>query len=500
MSEVLQRLESVIGDSLSYDEKNNLTWKLGKELNNKGDEFFHPWVTEHPNLNALYNLTCMQLSHLLAQKKSTIEQFDEEEAEAITKLLLRALDIAELLIHIYCRFLPVNREVERLKEEQEVYRTLLRMREIQFPETNKNYKTEPSFFIFRYLEFCKVMSALFQKVQLPQVILDYVNEIDFSTALKNFSQKVRATTAEYNIFRLLVVRARRFFTTLVPVLAHVKKYVQFIAVIDPFISPIVNYLAWIFYLPRLFVNLFLLLKHVLPNRWMTDEEKKLSWQIRLQAQLQRRWFELLNDSLWFIGGLLGCFVFVGSLGFVGMYLTIALFFKDMVSSSVRAYIELGRLNNLRAEYVQSAKDLDKSGLTDAKGMVEIQEYQRNLDKTLCYEKKRLILSVISTTCLFLAMLLAIPAIPIPMITFIGAVIVLIITILTYLGNKWVETQKPLIKVNDIADKGKLRFFKPAVLPGSTEVKNTGQHSQVNVNTINEDFEQDESQQENLGIL
>ena len=462
---VLQHLEPVIGTPFSQDDDNfSSTWLLSKRLAEQEDNFFLPLVKNHLDLNLRYTVICARLAHDFARKESGINPLTEEEKKALTQQLVDALTLAELLTKIYLR-LNVPREIERLESEQEVYRTLLIMRGYQFPESPSVYPIAPN------RTHTEKINDFVEMLNWPHLITEGLRRIliflkpVINYLADSFSQNIRLDTGQLNFPRLMVVRLRRILMTMRPFLEHLKNYSKFINLVDPFIGPVLNYLSWLFYLPRLLVNLYLLFKHVIPGKWLTEEEKKLDWQTRLQTQIQRRWFELSNDSVWFIGGLLGCFLLVGGLSAAGMYLTIALFFFDVLLAGLRAYIELNRLNNLRVEY----KEIESSALDNAQTDLEaITSYQEHLDLWYFYEQKRLGLSVASTIALFFGMLFAIPAFVNPIVPLVGACLIVVITLLTYLIGKWLESQKPTSKVGTIVvEEGKKRFASsPSRLRGS----------------------------------
>ncbi|MBA3536180.1 MAG: hypothetical protein H0T84_06180 [Tatlockia sp.] len=460
MSGVLQRLEPIIGDPLSENgDEINPTWGLSKRLAEKKDSFFHPLVMDHMRLNLRYTVICAQLAHDFALKESSVNSFTEEEREALTQKLVDALSLAELLARVYIR-LNVPSEIQRLQSEQAVYRLLLTMRGYKFPEDPPVYNFEST------LPLSRRISAYLELLNWPHLLIDglsrIVNLIEpllklIINYLADSSHKLRSYTGALNFPRLMVVRTRRILMTLIPVIKNIENYAKFINLIDPFIGPVLNYLAWIFYAPRLAVNLFLLIKHLIPGKWLSEEEKQLSWLIRLQAQLERRWFELFNDSAWFIGGFLGCFFLVGGLSPAGMYLTISLFFYDVVLAGIRAFIELGRINTLRTEYKELALNSSDKDLIFQKGLAS---YQDHLEQSYSYEQKKMGISILSTIALFLGMLFAIPAIANPIVPLVGACLVLTITLLTYLAQKWLEGQKPPgVSVEKITLEGIKRFEK-----------------------------------------
>lgn len=450
MSGILQELDSIIGNPASRDDEGRLAWKLSKRLAKKDSEFFLPLIKNHLELNLRYTVICAQLARDFARKKNG-NYLDDEEREALTKQIVDALRLAELLTSIYVR-LNIPREIERLKNEQEIYRVLLEMRNYSFPHNSQKNPLEasssPSENIKNYLETSNwpesISAGLKWAIMFLAPLIDYLGV--------SFSQKIRSLTLVLNFPRLLLVRNRRILMTLRPLLEHVKNYTKFIALVDPFIGPVLNYFSWIFYIPRLAVNLYLILKHVIPGWWLSDEEKQLEWTIRLQMQFQRRWFELLNDVPWIIGGLLGCFLLVGAMSNAGMYLTIALFFYDVILAGVRAYIELGRLDKLLVESEEIAKT-NNPAIAE-----EIENYQESLKEWQSYEQKRMWISIVSTIALFVGMLFAIPAITNPIVPVVGACLVVFITVITYLAGNWLERQRPSTKVDKAFIKeGRCRF-------------------------------------------
>ena len=324
--------------------------------------------------------------------------------------------MAELLTHIYCYYLVVPREVLRLQREQEVYRALL----------GAGY------------EFANQQK----------------HNMEASSA---FSQKIREQTAWWNWFRLFSVRTRRVLTTLMPVIKSCEIYSHFIGFIEQFTFPFFNYLAWLFYVPRLMDNLFLLLMHLIPGPWMNETEKELGVLIRLEAQLQRRWFELGNDTAWLTVGLLCCFWLTGGLSAVGIYLNISIFFFDVLMAGFRAYLELSRIKKLQTEYAQ----LEQTSMyknASPEELNEIREFQQYLQQRYDFEQKRLLTAVVSTSCVFLAMCTALPILALnPSIIMLGAVLVLLITLANFLAVRYIEKQRPKDNVLDIADEKESLF-------------------------------------------
>lgn len=59
-----------------------------------------------------------------------------------------------------------------------------------------------------------------------------------------------------------------------------------------------GYASWMLYYTRFCVHIGLLLKHTLPNPWLSEREQQISWLTRLQAQWDQRKFVILNDIIW----------------------------------------------------------------------------------------------------------------------------------------------------------------------------------------------------------
>lgn len=62
---------------------------------------------------------------------------------------------------------------------------------------------------------------------------------------------------------------------------------------------ITGYASWLLYFVRFGIHLALLIKHTVPNPWMTEEERQISFTERLAAQWDQRKYTMLNDFVWF---------------------------------------------------------------------------------------------------------------------------------------------------------------------------------------------------------
>lgn len=358
-------------------------------------DIYHKMVSSHLVITIEYSLLSQQIrSQVLSEKFLKEEQ------------IRSALLLAGLLEHIYHHYLIVPREVRRLREQQELYRSVLGLRA----------STDP---------------------------------VDDSLP---FSQEVRNRTIQVNLYRLFFIRTKRFLDLIARLDTSASWYRTIIRSLDKYTDPVLPHLMWLFFLPRLLVNISLLIKHTVPGPWMTsDKEKSLKFFVRFQAQLQRRWFELANDLAWISVNIINCFVLIGLLAPVAAYLGIAFFGYDILLSIGRTYIELKRLYDLQ-KYYQNLRG-------NAENKEEIQDHLDVLKRQINFEKLRLSTHILSTTGIFLAMCCLAPFFAgNPIIPLIGASILLLICLINFALVPIINHYRP----KDTIPPGikKLGFFAP----------------------------------------
>ncbi len=394
MSPVIRQLRDSFLQFPLEDDRKSSTWTFSERIKSLGPNFYSEIMSNHPILNIEYSVLCQQLrNNLSSVTKINKDKFIEQ--------LISALMLAELLEHLHLYYLNVPREVLRLRGHQAIYKQLLHDLEVyNFPS------------------------------QIPEA-----NAVSVGISL---SQQIRETTIHKNWYRLLSVRIKRLLDLIDTFGTNSEGFRSFVSHLDKYTNPILPYLAWCFLLPRLLVNLFLLLKHSIPGNWMSEEEKSLGWAKRFQAQLDRRWFELGNDSVWVAIGLINCFILTGALAPIGMYLTVTFFAYDVVLSAVRAYIELNRLFQLQKDYAARIESE-----TDNEAKSDLIAFQEQLEIRVHFEKIRLGIHVASTTAIFIAMCFAIPAFALnPMIPLIGAIWLVAVSIVGFILSKWLEDYRP----------------------------------------------------------
>jgi hypothetical protein len=410
MTPVITHLQANVFELPAPALQESLTWTFDASIKRLGTDFYRKIIPLNPVLNIEYSVLCHQIRHHL----SFPLQMNQEQ---LIEQLIAALMLAELLEHVHLYYLIVPREVVRLRRQQGVYRALL----VELAGYSFSSK--------------------------------HVEKDALSIGL-SLSQQVREYTVFINWFRLLLTRSKRVLNFLDLVGTGSEAYRNFVSLMDKYTNPFFSYLAWCFFIPRLFTNLFLLFKHTIPWPWMGKEEQSLGWFIRLEAHLKRRWFELANDIVWVTVGLLNCFLFTGVLAPVAVYLTLAAFAFDMANSSFRAYIELNRLYELQKEYTVLLKKEENQ-----ENKIAIKDYQNFIKHRIDFEHLRLSLSLISTGSVFIAMCLAIPGLVLsPVVPFIGALLLIAIWVANFTLTRALEHYRPKDNVEMPSGLVKIGFF------------------------------------------
>ncbi|WP_392538556.1 hypothetical protein [Legionella sp. 227] len=392
--------------------QNPVNWNFTESIKKLGPDFYRKIVPLHLVLNLEYSLLGQQLK----------AKFDSEkpiDREGLTEQLVAALMMAELLEHIYAHYLIVPREVVRLRQQQNLYRELLAQLIPNFP---KKPKTVDEF---------------------------------------SFTQEIRNMTVEANPFRLLFTRSKRALD-FISRISKSESYLHFVSVMDNVLDPILAQIAWIFFLPRLLVNFFVVFKHTVPGWWMEEKEESLGWSVRFNAQIKRRWFELGNDIVWFSAGFINCYYLVGALAPFAFYVSLAAFAFDIIMSLTRAYIELSRLFELRSKYTTML-----STTSDIKEQRAINEHLKAIDNQIAFEQFRLGSHLTTTTLIFLAMCCALPIFAAnPIIGVLGAIALVVICFVNFALTDAINESRPKDTLDRSSALSKLGFFghkEPAIV-------------------------------------
>lgn len=402
--------------------QNSKEWSFARAITEQNPDFFRPLVWDHAVLNFEYSVHCTLLTNRL--KKADATEISATEIESLEIALM----LAELLEQVYLRpELSVSTEVKQLRKEQDLYR--------------------------RWLENAGYTFLNHEKLKVPLSV----------------GAIIRNTTANMNWTRLFILRTRRLLIISTVVANNIESFGHWMSRIDKHVAPVVSYVAWVFFLPRLLTNLIWMGKHLMP-----DKKHILNLGERFRVQMESRGFELANDAAWFTSGILNCFMLVGLLSPFSFYAAVALQTYDLVLAILRARIEIKRLQTLADDYRALLQNAALSTGTENQPSLtpteqsEIQTYLNNLEQRIQYEQKRLYLQVASTVVLFVAAILAMPILVVnPIIPLIGASLAVLVTLLVYLEMKRMDRKKPAAKVPEIGSKAvSHRFFKP--IPSTIE--------------------------------
>lgn len=280
MNPVIRRLQNTLfaNYSLGIDHPNPENWTFSKSIQELGVDFYREIIPSHLILNMEYSLLGQQIRINLSGEQLVSEQ-------QLVEQLISAIFLAELLEEVYKNYLIVPREVQRLRTQKKLYGEILI--ELKHP---------------------------------PPALVGESKEIDIG---RSFSQQVRQRTLDVNLYRLLLVRSKRALDLIAALDCSADWYRHIMRDVGRCTDPFLPHLAFLFYAPRLAVNFSLLMKHLLPGFWMEQSEKDLGWQVRLQGQLLRRWFELGNDIAWVGLGYVNGYLLTGAYAPVAAYLSIA---------------------------------------------------------------------------------------------------------------------------------------------------------------------------------
>ncbi len=286
-------------------------------------------------------------------------------------------------------------------------------------------------------------------------------------AQTSFSNILRRLTRQTNFWRLFLIRLKRFFDVMTPLVKSIQIYQELIKNID-LVNPILSYVAWVFYVPRLLTNSYLLLRNTLPGDWMTHEQKELGWLYRLKAEWAKRWSELLNDSVWAGVGLINCFILSGP---QAMLLTVGLYSFDVAMALMNRHYQLSKHARLlekvkeqEKSYTDILSQIRRKEITDIseekiKHSIEsLQSYQDSLNEWIVFEEAEVRLSLQVSAGLMFGMGLS----ALPLIFSLGsylslglpplaALCVLGVCVGQYIKSQQVEQLKPKMGIEQLGN-------------------------------------------------
>lgn len=390
MLAIFRQLQSFRTD-VSYSRTKGKEWTFTQYLDEKDADFFRPFVLEHRVLRFEYDALCTKLAHDILR-----EGLDSPN---LRPGLETALMMAELLERIW----PSSAKF--MRAEQRVYR--------------------------RALALPPPLCDTALKASSVGILGEAINKVNFQA---NFS-------------RLLVARSRRLLVTSAIIAEDFSWYRNFVTRLDAHLLPIISYLAWIFFIPRLLVNMTVMCQQLIPGFWMNEQARALGAWTRFKAQIQQSWFELTNDSVLMTVGIINCFVLTGALAPVAIYVAIGLQLFEVCLALLRLHLETFRLKNRAAEYRNT---INIPGALQK----ELNEHATYLELLIKHEQKQLRWQVINLSIILIALTLALPMVAVnPLIPLAGALLAVITSGIHYSMVKRLEKERPTRKATELLSHG-----------------------------------------------
>jgi hypothetical protein len=351
MAATLQQLRVHISDlPLTPSDSARKSWIFSDLLAQKDDKFILDLSKKRPLIAAQYRIHCAQIISMF--NRGLIK------TDAFMQAVESALVIAELLECVYHQQDETD-DVNKLIRDKAIFHTFLAER---YPEFNT-----------------------------PKAPAPYTG----------ISQQIRQEINGLIQPRLLVIRIRR--TILAGLgLKQLAMYRPWIEPIERITNPGFLYFNWLFFIPRLFVNLSGMAKHGIPNPWMSREERQVPWYLRLHFYLSthRRYFELANDVGWCMTGVSLCFLLTGIFLPIRAYFSITMQFIELSINTIRSAVEINRLLILKKDYMTLTTN----------GTIPVDNHYMNaLNERIAHEKRIIFLLLTNSILLAVAILTILPA-------------------------------------------------------------------------------------------
>lgn len=276
-------------------------------------------------------------------------------------------------------------------------------------------------------ETSKLEHTMLEKAILSQLFEAYQSKsrVDLDPMLKramkfSWIDKVREETTEKDVWRRLLGRLQRALNLWVPLLNVDVSWISSLGSGLQFFSKFLNLL---FFLPRIFTNLFFLLHCLIPGYWMSPEARSIPWQTRLYTYLSidSRGVTLMGDFAVVSTAGLSCFFFIGSLSFCSAYLVIALQITEFLLSCIASFLDTNRFERVtsRSCYGRFFKRLEPEEAVSG-------VFHSSMEREIAERR----LSVVVRGALVLCSLTLLPSFAVlsPWVPFLGAVASFILTL------------------------------------------------------------------------
>jgi hypothetical protein len=174
-----------------------------------------------------------------------------------------------------------------------------------------------------------------------------------------------------------------------------------------------GYASWILYFFRFSLEFSLLLKHTIPNQWMSEGERATPWQERFKTQWHQRKYILANDLVWGIVNLVTLYWLTSAvsstMGVAGALLTVGLMMFDVTMAYLELAEEQCKFENEKINLQVKIKSLKEDKTIDSTlkqtKLIALQEELRLLKFEWQYSQKKLNLNTYCSITFIPAMVL-----------------------------------------------------------------------------------------------
>lgn len=387
-------------------------------------------MDEYPSLHIEYDTLCIRLTALISSCKNTEDTTEKNRyLPIIAATLSEAKELNQLLFKIYTHTGVHEDEKLKLHKHAAKFRKFKSANTPKSPAPQDETKKSNPFII--HSTFWQNILA---KITLQNFLL--------------WLQHCRAFISQNNINRLFVARMRRYLLNIRAMAdifsTNASLYTKIINNLDAyFFGPVLNYLSWLFLLPRLLINIFFTAWHTIKHDNLPDNEKTITWHQRFMLQMRERWPQLANDLIWVPGGILTCFFLIGALNPVGLILSSAMFGWDVLVAIIQATKKLTMIKSLINEH---------KVLFQKHQSQETENYIKELEKLYTHECKQQMLNIASSITVLILSMLVVPLFTLPVLVPIVASSVLVfLTIVIFHLNQSIMNEKPKPKLDILDD-------------------------------------------------
>lgn len=275
--------------------------------------------------------------------------------------------------------------------------------------------------------------------QLLYDVADFDSKLEFKEVIAAPSElagKIRENTRYYNLLlRLSSLRLYRVLNQLTKVLQDCKDYLNGLqAFKDNGGGVFFSYFSWVYFVPRILLNIYTLLSSIFDVSGLTGLEKAYGSWTRFKLQFQDLWQQLDNDLMWCTSGLMNCFILVGVIPMLGVYIMIAAQTHDFIVNCIINYIETRRLNNMMARFGRVGDLQDNPGLLDG------------LNKRAAFDKQFLFYTVANFAILLVCVAFMMPTFGSisPFIPLIAGIIAFLTTFFHFYNGEYFKKERKKI--------------------------------------------------------